>query len=293
MKRFVIALAMLVSVASFGIAPRIAQAQEVEVTGPLAGAPAVIGMRIYRELRLQIQAQATMTLTDEYTRTVLFGGQLMFHPFDWLGIGVWGGFAGLNIDSTLTDEVKSKGQTNDRNVISLPDASRFPDQIGQIKWMAAPQVAFIPLRGKLGIFESLFVDTDFYVLGGVAFIGLEERSDVSIDQCGGGPNSSASLATQRQMCLNLLTRDARTAIAPTFGVGLSMYMNDFLALTLEWRAMPFPWNSSGTDESGNPRGDYPDGEIDADDRLPHFNHMFSLGFAFYLPTEPGLSYTED
>lgn len=288
MKRFVIALAMLVSAETLACAPR-AQAQEIEVEGPLAGAPAVIGMRVYRELRLQIQAHWTTTLTDEFTRTMLAGGQLMFHPFDWLGIGVWGGFAVLNIDSTLTDEVTSKGQTNELNVLSLPNADRFPDQIGQIKWMAAPQVAFIPLRGKLGVFESLFVDTDFYLMGGVAFVGLQERTSMTLGDC--APSGSLFPAV-RTGCEQRIARDDRVAMAPTFGVGLSMYMNDFLALTLEWRAMPFAWNTSGTDESGANRGDYPDGVIDESDRLAHFNHMFTIGFAFYLPTEPGHSYED-
>ena len=79
------------------------------------------------------------------------------------------------------------------------------------------------------------------------------------------------------------------AIAPTFGVGLSMYMTDYLAMTLEWRALPFSWNTSGTNEVGNPLDE---AVIDDQDRLSHFNHLFTLGFAFYLPTEPGRSHMD-
>ncbi|MDD9946981.1 MAG: hypothetical protein OXU20_38415 [Myxococcales bacterium] len=288
MKRFAFALALLVSADYVAHAPR-AQAQEIEVTGPLAGAPAVIGLRVYREMRLQIQAHWTATLTDEFTRTMLAGGQLMFHPVDWLGVGVWGGFGVLNIDSTLTDEVTEKGQTNDLNVLSLPDAAEFPKQIGHIKWMASPQVAFIPLRGKLGVFESLFVDTDLYFMGGVAFVGLEERESVALSDCA---SPGATLTMKRQGCRSGLSRSSRSTLAPTFGVGLSMYFNDFLGLTLEWRGMPFAWNTSGTDESGAARGDYPDEVIDENDRLAHFNHMFTIGFAFFVPTEPGRSFSD-
>ena len=88
-------------------------------------------------------------------------------------------------------------------------------------------------------------------------------------------------------------RDSRVAIAPTFGAGLSLYLGNWVAMTLEWRALPFAWNTSGTDESGSSKGDFPDGKIDSDDQLSHFNHMFSLGFAFYLPTEPGLSHMDE
>ncbi len=291
MKRFAITLTTLAAVFALNGAARV-EAQDVEVKGPLAGAPAVIGLRVYREMRFQLQLQASMTLTDEFSRTMLAGGQLMFHPTDWLGLGVWGGVAAANLDTGLTDQVGSKGQTNSVNVLSLPNPAKFSQQIGHVKWIAAPQIAFIPLRGKLGIFEKLFIDTDFYAFGGVGIVGLEERADVPggvVANCrtlgkGGGLAAEADCFDASQT-----TRAKRTAIAPTFGAGLSLYFNDFLAMTIEWRALPFSWNTSGTDESGNARGDFPNNEIDSKDRLPHFNHMISLGFAFYLPTSPKLS----
>ncbi|MFI5307433.1 MAG: hypothetical protein ACHQ53_08785 [Polyangiales bacterium] len=300
-------LVITLAVALFGLAAPLvpsAQAQEVQVKGPLAGAPAVIGLRIYRQMRFQIQLHATYTLQDEYSRSLLFGGQLMFHPTDWLGVGLWGGFAPVHIDTNLTDQVGSKGQTNAVNVLSLPVPSLFSKQIAHINWMAAPQVAFIPLRGKLGIFEKLFVDTDFYIVGGVAFVGLEERKDVgagTYQACANmagtnGANLGAEITCFRTTVVDgagNAQRTNRTTIAPTFGVGLSLFMSDFLAMTIEWRAMPFAWNTSGTDESGDSRGDYPDNRIDSKDRLSHFNHMLTLGFAFYLPTEPGRSQGEE
>lgn len=284
MKRFLVALSILASVAVFR-APSSVSAQEIEVEGPLAGAPAVIGLRAYRELRLQVQLHAATTLTDEFAQTLFAGGQIMFHPWDWLGIGVWGGYSPLPLETALTDEVTEKGFYTDSNLLSLPNPKRFEDQIGRLKWIAAPQVSFIPLRGKLSIFESLFIDTDLYVFGGVAFVGLQERQDVAAGRC---VNASDAIMVQdcQQNTLNLVSR---TAMAPTFGAGLSLYMNDFLALTMEWRAFPFSWNTSGTNEVGNPRLA---GSIDAEDRLPHFNHLFALGLAFYVPTEPNLSHAD-
>jgi hypothetical protein len=289
MKRFAISWLTIAALLAPLFCSAGARAQEVQVEGPLAGAPAVIGLRIYRQLRFQVQLHGTMTLEDEFSRAILPGGQLMFHPTDWLGIGVWGGFAAGNIDSALTDEVTSKGQTNSVNVLSLPNARNFSSQIGRIQWIAAPQLSFIPLRGKLGIFEKLFVDTDFYVFGGVGIAGIEERADVTAD-------ASNSCRTMGDLAAQIscyqggqLQRTTRVAIAPTFGAGLSLYLADFLSMTLEWRAMPFAWNTSGTDEAGDPRGDFPDNAIDSNDHLSHFNHMFTLGFAFYLPTSPKIS----
>jgi hypothetical protein len=268
----------------------------VQVQGPLAGSPAVIGLRVYREMRFTVQLHVAMSLQDEFSRAIMPGAQLMFHPADWLGIGVWGSVAAANIDSALTDQVVAKGQTNAVNVLSLPNAKKFPDQIGRLKWIVAPQVSFIPLRGKLGIFEKLFVDTDFYIFGGVAFVGLEERHDVALETTTGcrAMGMTGGLAAEIN-CLSptQTARASRMAIAPTFGAGLSLYLADFLSMSLEWRALPFSWNTSGTDESGNARGDFPDDAINASDHLSHFNHFLTLGFGFYLPTHPRISKVED
>jgi hypothetical protein len=285
----------LVAVALLGsgvFAPRAAQAQDVEVSGPLAGSPSVIALRAYRQMRFQIQLQSTMTLQDEFSRAVLFGGQLAFHPTDWLGIGVWGGFAPIHIDTTLTDEVTDKGQTNQVNVLSLPNADNFDGQIGQIKWIAAPQLSFIPLRGKIGIFEALFVDVDFYILAGAAFAGVDERKDVTGAQFN-ACRAMGGLADQIR-CFSDSQDDttSRVSIAPTAAFGFSFYMADFVALTFEYRVVPFSWNASGTDEAGAATGDFPDGQINSDDRLLHLNQMMTLGFAFYLPTHPRLTHKD-
>lgn len=287
--RFMIACTVaMLGAATFG-APR-ASAQDIEVKGPLAGAPAVIGLRNYRAMRFQIQLQSSIPLQDEYSRPIMFGGQLMFHPTDWLGIGVWGNYSAVQIDTALTDEITRKGQTNEVNVLSLPSAKNFGKQIANIKWMAAPQLTFIPLRGKLGLFEKVFVDTDLYLLGGVGFVGIEERANADASCKGMGQ----SLGQQIQTCGETQDdRATRTAIAPTFGVGLSLYLADFVAMTIEWRALPFAWNTSGTDEAGDARGDFPDDAINDKDRLSHFNHLMTLGFAFYLPTEPSRSHMDD
>ena len=61
----VVLVACAVSVLAFA---QQASAQEIEVRGPLAGAPAVIGMRVYREMRFQLQLQASMTLPTPPTK---------------------------------------------------------------------------------------------------------------------------------------------------------------------------------------------------------------------------------
>lgn len=284
-RSYIVVVAAIALLASH--TPSTVSAQEIDVSGPLAGAPAVMRMRVYRAGRFQIQPHVAMTLQDEFTRAVLVGAQINYHLTDWLGVGVWGAFAAAQLQTALTDEIVLRGATNERNTLSLPTNEGFGDQVGQIKSVAALQATFIPLRGKLGLFEKLFVDTDFYVFGGAAFVGLQERANVGANVCklnGGSTIPGPCLDSQ-------FARADRTTIAPTFGAGLSLYIADFLAMTLEWRGLPFAWNTSGTDEAGD-AGLFADETLDDKDWLFHFNHMFTLGFAVYLPFEPSLSHAE-
>ncbi len=268
--------------------PSSAHAQEIQITGPLAGQPAVRRMRLYRQGRLLLEPNFSFTLQDEFQRTLIGGLHLGYYFTDWLGVGVWGGYGFASLDTDLTNQIQSQGVTTDRNRLSLPTASGFNKQVANMTWMAALQLEFIPLRGKLAIFEKLFVDTDLYIFLGVAFVGVEERSDVTTVATSGDITFCASTDAT---CLedSQDDRTSRVAIAPTFGIGLSMMFNDFVGLNLNWRGMPFSWNASGTDESGDPRGNFPDGTIDSNDRFFKLQHMFQVGLMVYLPTGPEIT----
>lgn len=287
--RFLIALGLVVATAGGLLGASEAAAQEVQVTGPLAGAPAVRHMRIYRSGRFQVQPGLGFTINDEFSRSLMAGIQIGYHFTDWLGIHAFFNYTYFPLDTDLTDQISERGQSTEYNRLSLPTAEGFKDQIGHLTYLAGVQATFIPLRGKLAMFQALFVDTDFYIFGGAAFAGVEERADVTDDRC-----STASWAGPgRQACIDSQTaRASRVAIAPTFGVGLSLYFTDYMAMTLEYRAFPFRWNTSGTDEGGTNKsritddsGEFPDGRITDADRTFQFNQMFGLGLAFYLPAK--------
>jgi outer membrane beta-barrel protein len=283
----VLGLSLAIAGGAFGASR--AEAQEVQVTGPLAGAPAVRHMRIYRDGRFQIQPSFGLTINDEFAQSTFAGVQLAYHFTDWLGLSAFFHYDVYSNDTGITDQVVKRGVVTDRNRLSLPTAGGFSDQIGRITYLSGVQATFIPLRGKLSLFQALFVDTDFYLFGGVAFAGIEERADVAEGTCS-GPIYEMNPANESICRASQNARASRMAIAPTFGVGLSLYFTDYLAMTLEYRAFPFKWNTSGTDEGGrnekrqlDESGEFPDGKIDASDRSFQFNQMFTLGFAFYLP----------
>jgi outer membrane beta-barrel protein len=288
--RLLIALGLFVATAGSLLGASEAAAQEVQITGPLAGAPAVRHMRIYRSGRFQLQPGLGFTINDEFSRSMMAGIQLGYHFTDWLGIHGFFNYTYYPLDTDLTDQISERGQSTEYNRLSLPTAGGFKDQIGHINFMAGVQATFIPLRGKLAMFQALFVDTDFYIFVGAAFAGVEERSDVKDARC---TSESWAQPTGRQSCIDSQSaRTSRVALAPTFGVGLSLYFTDYIAMTLEYRAFPFKWNTSGTDEGGSNRsrkpdnsGEFPDGQITEADRTFQFNQMFGLGLAFYLPAK--------
>lgn len=282
------------AVGSAALTPTGAEAQDVQITGPLAGQPAVRHMRQYRVNRFFITPSVGYTLQDEFSRALFFGGSLGYHFTDWLGVGAWGGAAPIDIDTDLTTQIAANGQVSAQNRLSLPSAEGFPDQVGRIRWGASLHLLFIPLRGKLSLFQAGFVDTDLYVLAGVGMFGVDERVDVTRAEyeaaCTGAQPPGSSTAP----CLATQSRTSRILPAPMLGVGLSMYFNEFIGLQVEWRAFPFSWRVSGDDVSGQnadgePGGGFPDNQITGDDARTTFNQMLNIGLVIYLPTEVSIT----
>lgn len=273
-------------------------AQDIQITGPLAGAPAVRRLRQHRVGRVQlIVPTAAYTLQDEFARSFMVGLEANFHFTDFLGIGVWGAMANFanafQINTDLTTQVVTNGQTTERNRLSMPSNSGFSNQVARLLGLASVHLVFAPLRGKLALFQGAFVDTDFYILAGFAAAFVEERAEVSQADadtfCGpGAVSSSDCIATQS-------ARSTRFAPAAIFGVGLNLYFNEFLGLALQWRAFPFNMNPMGTDESGlgadgTEGSGFPDGIIDARDQRFYFHHMVNIGLIINLP--PGLEVSD-
>lgn len=256
-----------------------AAAQEIQMTGPLAGAPAVRRLRLYRQGRVEFALGPGFTLLDEYQRTLFVAGRLQYNIFDWLGIGVFGGFGALSLSTDLTDKIQSTAPRNSRTAVNLPAAGgqAYDKQTGKLKWMAAPQITFSPFRGKLAIFQKIFVDTDLYLHGGAAFIGVEERGD-----CGSAAKSCTDPTS--------FAAASRMAIAPTFGLGLTLYASNFISINAEYRAFPFAWNRGGFDSRGAPPdASFPDNRITDEDRTFKFNQMIFIAAGFHIPTSPKVS----
>lgn len=268
--------------------PNSAHAEQIQVTGPLAGAPAVRHLRLYRDFRLEVTPMVSFTLLDQYRRQIFLGLRANFGVTDWLSIGAWGAISssmiGADVNTYLTKQIQevNAGRNCSENPTDLECkltavnlGNDFKNQVASINWVAAPQITAYPFRGKLGLFNEVFVDADLYVFGGVGFVGLSER-----------PNCQQCIAE------STFVKQNRMAIAPTFGLGFTFFTNRWTAVGAEWRGLPFKWNTGGFDTAGEGDGKnakFPDGQITAADRQFHFNQMLSLSFSMFFPQKNRVS----
>lgn len=276
-----------VAAAVFGMTET-ASAQEILLTGPLAGAPAVRKLKLYRQGRFEVAPAVSFSLLDEYQRQIFFGARLNYNLTDWFAIGVWGVAGPLKITTDLSDQIQTvnklrqaenvaRGANNPTTTYRITQENisptDFTKQLGTIDWIAAPQLTFVPFRGKIAIFQSIYADTDLYFFVGPAFAGVKERADC-------GPKAGVQCTDPKSFNLA-----SRTAIAPTFGLGLSFYVNKWNAFGVEWRAVPFARNTGGFDNhGGGPDNRFPDNAVNSDDREFKFNQMVTISYGFYFPT---------
>ena len=277
---FVAAAAAMVSLTTA------ANAQEIQLTGPLAGAPAVRKLRLHRQGRLEISPGVMFTLLDQYMHTAMPGGTLTYHINDWLGFGVWGAFGTsypTNLGDNLQTIVNQRGcsthqstaqcQLTNVNLGRAPYNNLANNQFGHMDWVVAPQAIFIPFRGKMSFFATWFVDADLAIFGGPAIVGMKERTF-----CGTG---EAIAICSDADAFKLV---GRTLVAPTFGLSLNFYPLGWLGIGFDFRALPFAWNTGGFDNhGGGPNNAYPDNTINGADQEFHFNTLAGVNLKFALP----------
>jgi hypothetical protein len=269
-----------------------AQAQEILMSGPLAGAPAVRKLRLYREGRFELAPAVSFSILDEFNRSILFGATLNYNFTDWFAFGVWGAFGAIQMPTALTDHIetfhKHRGGTGcvgdngnqldcRLTAVNLPANGNLHNQTGQIGWVAAPQITVTPFRGKISMFSSLYVDTELHFIGGLAFVGLNERKD-----CAGTDPTTG--------CAGSHTRTGRMAITGTFGLGLTFFTHKWGGLSLDWRALPTSRNTGGFDTAGTgPNDNFPDLKVNSKDRQFSMNQLITVGYSVFLPFDMRIS----
>ncbi len=279
---FVLTAGLVVCAAS-----KTASAQEIVVTGPLAGAPAAHKLRLYREGRFELQPNVAFSLLDEYQRTIFIGAKLNYNFSDTIALGVWGTFGAVKMDTALSDHIQTQitaractgtgADSLDCRLTAVNLGRKFDNQIGKIDWMAIPEFTFTPFRGKIAFFQSVFSDSDLHFFVGPAFVGLTERKDCSTTTTCNAITAGTPSAS-------------RTTITGAFGLGLSFFTHKWGALAIDWRAVPFSRNIGGFDTAGaGPNKNFPDNRISSDDEHFRFNQFVSIGYSVFLPFEYRIS----
>jgi hypothetical protein len=291
-RRFVTAIFAAVAASCVVASASDADAQELQLTGPLKGAPAVRGMRLYRQGRFEAAPTFSASLLDEYRRSFLIGARLTYNITDWLGVGVWGGFTFFSPQTDLTTQIDSVAPRDPLTATNVDHGGTygaytkapFANQTAKLNWVLAPQVTFIPFRGKLAIFNKIFVDADFYAAAGIAFMGISERGS-----CGdtGQPSCAASSSFGLQDSVRSVFSGNQFG---TYAFGFTFYPGDLWSIGIEYRMLPLDWNRSGFDSRGaGPNGNFPDQKINSKDDTFDFNQMITLSVGFSFPTHPKLS----
>jgi hypothetical protein len=277
--------ALALAIGLVGATEKQASAQEVQVTGPLKGAPAVRRLRLYREGRIEFAPTFSSTLLDEYRRTLAVGARINYGITDWLAIGVWGAYGAVGIPTGLSDRIDEGAERdpanpslNLMNVSGAKNSGKFQKQVASIQHIILPQITAVPFRGKFALFQSVFADVDAYIFAGFGIVGTKERKDCAdFVACANDAQKGA-------------TMEGKTKLAPTWGLGFNFYISKMVALGVEWRMIPFAWNRAGFDSRGlnaegkeDSSGKFPDGKIDSTDSTYKFNQMITLSLGFSFP----------
>jgi hypothetical protein len=272
-----------------------ANAQEILLTGPLAGAPSVRKLRLYRKGRFEIAPTFSFSLLDEYQRQMFFGARLAYNITDWFALGAWAGLSPefLHTPTSLVDKIQAVNaerlagdpnhgdgnQSIERTLTQINMGPNFEDQLGSIDRIIAPQLTLVPFRGKIAFFQNLYADTDLYIFGGPAFVWTTERADCT--NC----VPTQGTAAQAEQGAAAFPMEEQMTLTPTFGAGLTFYINKFLSFSMDWRALPFSRNTGGFDNRGrDPDAKFPDRQVNSDDREFKFNQLLTLGIGIHLPT---------
>ncbi len=271
-------IVLLVVLASLGLSalPAPASAQEIQLEGPLAGAPAVRRMVLYREGRFFLTPTISFSILDTYRRHMLFGAKAEYNILDWLSAGIYFG-GGFGWRTGISDQINTLGiddVPNQAYDLNFPLRGQVDQQLGQLQWLGAVDARIVPLRGKFSLFGKLFLAMDVYVNIGVGIAGVKERG---VTDCSEQRDIPGVCPTD-----SYLPMETRIAVGPSFGGGITVYFNDWIGLNLEYRSTPFTWNQSGTDQYGESEVIL-DRRIDENDRFLAWNQMMTIGCTFVFP----------
>lgn len=270
--------------------PAVSQAAP-ERKSPLADAPAIRKRLELRSTRFEMGVGAMQTLNQDFYNAMLVDVKMGFHITDYLAIS---GSFGFNVtpgwrtsfnsklNSTLASSCHADngiGACDGKNGNPTPENDKTPTQ-GQasaaqnrIQWIALAQIEFAPVTGKFSLFSKIFMNYDFYLIGGAAFVNLMKKGNVE----GLSTHEDANGKTVYDPP-GYLKAVTGMRIGPNFGVGMHAFANNFFALNLELRDLMYKNNAAG-------RAITSAKDVESNDQVWTHNWLVGLNFMFFLPAD--------
>lgn len=228
-------------------APRPAAAAKSKQTAYDSG-PSVRRKLLYRSTRLEIAPLLSFTLNDAFVHNGLVGANINYHLTNEFGLGINASYGLIHMNSGLSDNVKAelqkKGQTQVLNSISY----------SYVNWSADLALSYVPLFGKFSLMNSLIINYDLHLIGGVSVVNEGVETAVP----GGIADSKLS----------------GTNPGGVIGGGLRLYVSDMLSINYEVR--DYIYNRAQVS-----RGT-------ANGQLSN-NVMMSIGVGIFFPSEVKIS----
>jgi outer membrane beta-barrel protein len=271
--------------------PAVSQAAQ-ERKSPLADAPAIRKRLELRDKRFELGVGAMQTLNQDFYNAMLADVKIGFHITDWLAIT---GSFGYNLtpnwrtsfnnqlNSTLATSCRDPKNQNSTGKGDLCDGTagrptiasdKTPTQANataaenRIQWVGLAQLEFAPVTGKFSLFSKIFMNYDFYLLGGAAFVNLMKKGDVDNSYCQGGDVcriDNARAVTGMKLGIN-------------GGVGMHAFANNFFAINVELRDLVYKNNASGRAITSRT-------DVVSNDQVWTHNFLVGLNFMFFLPAD--------
>ncbi len=273
------------------------------------GMPAVRHRVELREGRFEVGPTINFTLNRLVKNSALFGVKLQYHILDQLSVG--GEFAGgVSFGSALSREMKQSYIDEGTDELSgdaltahhakgLLTWEEHESRMSNIHFVGDVRATWTPIYGRIAFFSNLFVLYDMYIFAGFGMAYIKNNFDSnSSDPFHDNNDGKGVDATNEGFRPGLLFP----------GIGVHIYINNWIAIGLEVKNVMFEDNETGGDvtrgltkaereqfsDCGN-QISYTSGSIcrpsviDEDDKEFITHWFFGLNVSFFLPTVPDIS----
>jgi len=254
-----------------------------EKRNPLDGQPAIRHKYEMRKLRFELTPEFIVSTNQDYR--ISFGGALVlrFHILDWLAVGIQGAYTG-NANTPLENDIRSvlPDPNTAGYMYRAPQTNlQMHDQrVLNINALGSVFLSLTPWAGKFSLFSAGFASYDFFVDIGGGFVYYTQNgccSDKSQPDPANLPAGTNPDPNQQDS-----SQYAGVKAAGMVGVGVHIYFNQWLGMTLEMRDYFVKSNPGGLDTNG-------DRILNGDDESIQNHLFFGLGLTFMIPPKAKIS----